>query len=235
MQKDGFAWWADRVARLLSLVDIVRIDHFRGLASYWEVDAKETTAKNGQWKKGPGVLLLHALRQRLGDELPIVAEDLGVQSEDVERLLETSGFPGMKVMEFECLGNGTPRAGVAAPENCVLYTGTHDNNTAAGWYADDLSFEDRAKVAAWLGVMPEMKDDGAETAKKVAGKLVEAAYASEARLVVIPAQDILALNGRHRMNLPGTPEGNWSWRVKAGKLNETAAERLSALVKKYGR
>lgn len=235
MQKDGFAWWADRLARLLSLVDIVRIDHFRGLASYWEVDAKETTAKNGQWKKGPGVLLLHALRQRLGDELPIVAEDLGVQSEDVERLLETSGFPGMKVMEFECLGNGTPRAGVAAPENCVLYTGTHDNNTAAGWYADDLSFEDRAKVAAWLGVMPEMKDDGAETAKKVAGKLVEAAYASEARLVVIPAQDILALNGRHRMNLPGTPEGNWSWRVKAGKLNETAAERLSALVKKYGR
>ncbi|MBR5909482.1 MAG: 4-alpha-glucanotransferase, partial [Schwartzia sp.] len=235
MQKDGFAWWAERVARLLSLVDVVRIDHFRGLASYWEVDAKETTAKNGQWKKGPGVLLLHALRQRLGDNLPIVAEDLGVQSEDVERLLETSGLPGMKVIEFECLGNGTPRAGVAAPENCVIYTGTHDNNTAAGWYLDDLGYEDRAKVAAWLGVMPELESGAEETAKKVAEKLVEAAYASEARLAVVPVQDILALNGRHRMNLPGTPEGNWSWRVKAGKLNDTAAERLLALVKKYGR
>ena len=235
MKKDGFAWWAERVARLLSLVDIVRIDHFRGLASYWEVDAKETTAKNGQWKKGPGVSLLHALRQRLGDNLAIVAEDLGVQSDDVTQLLETSGLPGMKVMEFECLGNGTPRAGVAAPENCVIYTGTHDNNTAAGWYEEDLSFEDRAKVAAWLGVMPEMESDGKETAKKVAEKLVETAYASEARLAVVPVQDILALNGKHRMNLPGTPEGNWSWRLKSGKLDGKVAERLAALVKKYGR
>ena len=235
MQKDGFAWWTERVARLLSLVDIVRIDHFRGLASYWEVDAKETTAKNGRWKKGPGVLLLHALRQKLGDELPIVAEDLGVQSDDVAQLLETSGLPGMKVLEFECLGNGTPRAGVAAPENCVLYTGTHDNNTVAGWYTDDLSCEDRARVAAWLGVMPETEADAKETAKKVAEKLVEMVYASEARLAIVPAQDILALNGRHRMNLPGTPEGNWSWRIKAGKLDEKVAERLAALVKKYGR
>ncbi len=235
MKKDGFAWWAERMARLLSLVDIVRIDHFRGLASYWEIDAKETTAKNGKWQKGPGVLLLHALRQRLGDDLPIVAEDLGVQSDDVTRLLETSGFPGMKVMEFECLGNGTSRAGVAAPENCVIYTGTHDNNTAAGWFTEDLSFEDRAKVAAWLGVMPEMGDDGAETAKKAAEKMVEAAYASEARLAIVPAQDLLGLGGKHRMNLPGTPEGNWSWRIKEGKLNEKVAERLAALVKKYGR
>ena len=235
MKKDGFAWWVERVARLLSLVDIVRIDHFRGLASYWEVDAKETTAKNGKWKKGPGVALLHALRQRLGENLPIVAEDLGVQSDDVAQLLAAGGLPGMKVIEFECLGNGTPRAGVAAAENCVLYTGTHDNNTAAGWYADDLNYEDRAKVAAWLGVMPETEDDEKETAKKVAERLVETAYASEARLVIVPAQDLLGLNGRHRMNLPGTPEGNWSWRIKCGKLDGKLAEKIAALAKRYGR
>ncbi|MBR1761467.1 MAG: 4-alpha-glucanotransferase [Schwartzia sp.] len=235
MKRDNFSWWVERVARLLRLVDIVRIDHFRGLASYWEVDAKETTAKNGKWQKGPGIALLHALRQRLGDHLPIVAEDLGVQSDDVAQLLETSGLPGMKVIEFECLGNGTPRAGVAAPENCALYTGTHDNNTAAGWYAEDLGYEDRAKVAAWLGVMPETEQNGAETAKQAAEKLVELAYASEARLVIVPAQDILALGGRHRMNLPGTPEGNWGWRIKEGKLNDQVAEKLSALVKTYGR
>ncbi|MBQ8698654.1 MAG: 4-alpha-glucanotransferase, partial [Schwartzia sp.] len=235
MKKDNFSWWVERVARLLRLVDIVRIDHFRGLASYWEVDAKEITAKNGKWQKGPGIALLHALRQRLGDHLPIVAEDLGVQSDDVAQLLETSGLPGMKVMEFDCLGNGTPRAGVAAPENCALYTGTHDNNTAAGWYAEDLGYEDRAKVAAWLGVMPETEQNGAETAKQAAEKHVELAYASEARLVIVPAQDILALGGRHRMNLPGTPEGNWGWRIKEGKLNDQVAEKLSALVKTYGR
>ena len=235
MKKDNYAWWAERVARLFDLVDIVRIDHFRGLASYWEVDAKETTAKNGQWKKGPGVALLHALRQRLGDHLSIVAEDLGVQSDDVEQLLETSGLPGMKVIEFECLGNGTPRAGVASKENCVIYTGTHDNNTAAGWYEDDLSYEDRAKVAAWLGVMPETEAGCKETAKQVAAKLVETAYASEARIAIVPAQDLLGLGGKHRMNLPGTPEGNWSWRLRDGKLNDEAAARIAALAKKYGR
>ena len=235
MKKDDFSWWVERVARLLSLVDIVRIDHFRGLASYWEVDAKEKTAKNGQWKKGPGVALLHALRQRLGDNLSIVAEDLGVQSDDVTRLLETSGLPGMKVIEFECLGNGTPRAGVASKENCVIYTGTHDNNTAAGWFTDDLSYEDRAKIAAWLGVMPETENDGAETAKKVAEKLVEKAYASEARIAIVPVQDLLGLDSRNRMNRPGTPEGNWSWRLREGKLTDVLAEEIAALAKKYGR
>ncbi|MBO6210553.1 MAG: 4-alpha-glucanotransferase, partial [Schwartzia sp.] len=235
MRKDGFAWWVERVARLLKLVDIVRIDHFRGLASYWEIDAKETTAKNGQWKKGPGVALLHAFRQRLGDNLSIVAEDLGVQSDDVAQLLETSGLPGMKVIEFECLGNGTPRAGIAAKENCVIYTGTHDNNTAAGWYTDDLGYEDRAKVAAWLGVMPETETGSKDTAKQIAEKMVEAAYASEARLVVVPVQDLLGLGGKHRMNLPGTPEGNWSWRLKDGKLTDEVAKKYAALAKKYGR
>ena len=235
MKKDDYAWWVERVARLLQLVDIVRIDHFRGLASYWEIDAKETTAKNGQWKKGPGVALLHAFRQRLGDNLSIVAEDLGVQSDDVAQLLETSGLPGMKVIEFECLGNGTPRAGVAAPENCVIYTGTHDNNTAAGWYEGDLSYEDRAKVAAWLGVMPETEPGDKETPKKIAEKLVETAYASEARIAIVPAQDLLGLSGKHRMNLPGTPEGNWSWRIREGKLNDEVATRIAALAKKYGR
>ncbi len=235
MKKDGFAWWADRVARLLALVDIVRIDHFRGLASYWEVDAKETTAKNGQWKKGPGVALLHALRQRLGDRLSIVAEDLGVQTDDVARLLETSGLPGMKVIEFECLGNGTSRVGVAAPENCVIYTGTHDNNTAAGWFADELGYEDRAKVASWLGVMPETEKEGEATAKQVAERLVEMAYASEARIAMVPVQDLLGLPSRHRMNRPGTPEGNWSWRLRDGKLTDALAARLAALARKYGR
>ena len=158
-----------------------------------------------------------------------------MQADDVAQLLETSGLPGMKVIEFECLGNGTPRAGVAAKENCVIYTGTHDNNTAAGWYTDDLSYEERAKVAAWLGVMPETETGIKDTAKQIAEKMVEAAYASEARLVVVPVQDLLGLGGKHRMNLPGTPEGNWSWRVKEGKLDAKLAEKIAKLAKKYGR
>ena len=235
MEKDGFDWWCRRTARLLKLTDLLRIDHFRGLASYWEVDAGETTAKNGKWQKGPGIALIAALRRKLGEDIPIVAEDLGVQTEDVERLLSASGFPGMKVMAFEILGNGTPRAGFAAAENSVIYTGTHDNNTAAGWYADDLTYEDRAKVAAWLKVMPETEGRERDTAKEVTEKLIEAAYASDARLAVIPVQDVLALSGRHRMNIPGTAEGNWAWRLRGGMLTDEVAERLFSLAKKYGR
>ena len=238
MAKDGFSWWADRVARLMRLVDIVRIDHFRGLASYWEVDAKETTAVNGHWCKGPRLALLDAIRRRLGEGASIVAEDLGVQADDVEELLRVSGLPGMKVIEFECVGNGTPRVGFTAKENSVVYTGTHDNNTAAGWFAEDLSYEQQAEIASWLGLMPitdATPESGKTLAREVAARLAEKAYASEARLVILPVQDILGLGAKHRMNRPGTPDGNWAWRLPKGLLTDEVAARLKALTKKYGR
>ncbi|MBQ7514998.1 MAG: 4-alpha-glucanotransferase [Schwartzia sp.] len=229
MKRDSYAWWIARFKRLFSLVDVVRVDHFRGLESYWEVDGDAKTAENGRWVKGPGKDLFDAVEKALG-KLPIVAEDLGVQTPEVAALREACGFPGMKVLQFELTGNGTPRIGCALPEDSIAYTGTHDNNTVAGWYQDDLREEDRRRVAAWLGL--GRTASGVEAAVR----MVETAYASAARLVITPMQDILGLDGTHRMNTPGTvSDTNWNWRMQAGVLTTFLIKRLKQLAEKHHR
>ncbi len=228
MKRDDYRWWTERMRTLLSHVDMVRMDHFRGIESYWEIDGGEETAVNGRWVKGPGMALFRAMSDALG-ELPIVAEDLGVMTPAVKALREEAGFPGMSVLEFELIGNGTPRAGFTSPVNAVAYTGTHDNNTVVGWYEEDISVADRARVLACLGLAHDA------TSADVARAMVTLCLNSRARLAIVPIQDVLALGADSRMNRPGTVGGNWSFTMKRGALTRELAERLSWLVRETGR
>ncbi len=229
MQKTGFAWWIERFRHLLRLVDIVRLDHFRGLEAYWEIDGGEKTAAVGKWVKGPGEKFFTALRAALGD-LPLVAEDLGALTPEVEALRTACGFPGMKVLEFELLANGTPRVGSALPEDCFAYTGTHDNNTVVGWYEKDLTPCERRKLSAYCGFTREAPP------LAIAARLVNLTYASKARLAITPLQDILGLGEEARMNRPGTVGGgNWSWRMPPNALTPQLRKRLKALCERYQR
>ncbi|MGP1585337.1 MAG: 4-alpha-glucanotransferase [Schwartzia sp. (in: firmicutes)] len=228
-EKTGYRWWIDRFRHALTRVDRLRLDHFRGLAAYWEIDGGAQTAAEGRWVKGPGDAFFAALRNALGD-LPFVAEDLGVLSDEVEALRETWGFPGMKVLQFALFGNGTPRLGAAFAENTVAYTGTHDNNTVAGWYEEELTREERRRLSSYAGFTREAS--GVE----MAVRLVEMAYASKARCVILPVQDILGLGSAARMNRPGTVGGqNWRWRLHHTALNPVLAKRLKRLCVRYHR
>ena len=229
MRKTGFAWWIERFRHLLRLVDIVRLDHFRGLEAYWEIDGGEKTAAVGKWVKGPGEKFFTALRAALGD-LPLVAEDLGALTPEVEALRTACGFPGMKVLEFELLANGTPRVGSALPEDCFAYTGTHDNNTVVGWYEKDLTPCERRKLSAYCGFTREAPP------LAIAARLVDLTYASKARLAITPLQDVLGLGEEARMNRPGTVDGgNWSWRMPSDALTPQLRKRLKALCEQYQR
>ncbi len=214
MRGDGYRWWIERFRRTFELVDLTRIDHFRGFVSYWAVPAKNKTAAHGKWRRGPGGAVFEAAGKALG-ELPVVAEDLGVITEPVLRLRRALGFPGMVVLQF---GLGTDPTNPHLPanheENAVVYTGTHDNDTTLGWW-ESLSAEDRASADV----------DPADPA----WSLIGTAWASRAALAVAPLQDVLELGGEARMNLPGTDSGNWSWRYDADDLSPERAARLRDL------
>ena len=227
MEKQDYSWWMSRLKRMLTTVDMVRIDHFRGFESYWEVDGDAENAIEGVWRKGPGKPFFDKVKAALG-ELPIVAEDLGVITDEVEELREQCGFPGMKVLEFELHFNDRRRVNYVEPENSVVYTGTHDNNTCVGWLDEDADVETKEAIINMLGL-----DDC--TDKEICHALVERAYASKARMAIIPVWDILALDGNNRMNLPGTAGGNWSWRMLPGSLTDVVATRMATLVEKYKR
>ena len=227
MKRDDYAWWRGRIKTLLNLVDIIRIDHFRGFEAYWEVPGDAKTAKKGRWVKGPGRDLFDVIKKYLGD-VPVIAEDLGVITPEVEKLKHECGFPGMKVLQFELYPNGAGTMNFTCPARSVAYTGTHDNNTTLGWLKTDIAPRDKAVLADFLGASPD--DD-----KALLQKLIELAYASPAQLAVLPLQDVLALDGSARMNMPGTVGKNWGWRFKAGDLNGAAAEDLRSLAAKYGR
>lgn len=220
----GFDWWAARVARNLQLFDRLRIDHFRGFEAYYSIPASEPTAVNGQWKPGPGQQLFTALAERLG-ELPVVAEDLGIITPEVEALRDANGFPGMRVLQFAFGGN--PRDPYL-PHNhvpgCVVYTGTHDNDTTAGWYRSAPE-DERDRVRRYLGVNDE----------QVPWMLLRAAFASVAELALVPLQDVLGLDSGGRMNTPGQAAGNWSWRFSWDDLGGWAAPVLRELAMIYGR
>ena len=212
MKADGYRWWTDRVNYMLELFDGVRIDHFRGLESYWSVPAGETTAKNGKWVKGPGLPFVKHLRQIAGDRL-IIAEDLGDISPEVVQLVEKSGFPGMRVLQFAFLGDrNSPHLPHNYDKNCVAYTGTHDNNTLLGfmWEQDDAT---RRHITAYCGYESEDWD-------RSYGALIRAIMASHADLVIFPIQDVLRYGADTRMNIPGKAEGNWRYRVTREQLDQ---------------
>ena len=227
MEKENYDWWKKRFRKLYELVDIVRIDHFRGFESYWEVDGKAETAINGRWVKGPCKPFFDEIKKELG-HMPIVAEDLGIITDEVEALRDACGFPGMKVLHFTLHFGDMGRFGFVAPENSIVYTGTHDNNTTVGWYLHDVDNAMRAAVAYLLGARGDRP-------REVCERLVEFAYASDARLAMVPMQDLLAMDERNRMNTPGTVGLNWKWCLKPGYLMEVDTKRLRELCVRYER
>jgi 4-alpha-glucanotransferase len=214
MRADGYRWWIERFRRAFDLVDLTRVDHFRGFVAYWAVPAGNTTAVVGKWRRGPGADLFHAVERELGP-LPVVAEDLGVITEPVVRLRHELGYPGMVVLQFGLGRDPTnPHLPANHQEHSVAYTGTHDNDTTRGWW-ESLSEADRA----WSELDP---DDPAWS-------LIAAAWSSRAALAIAPLQDVLDLGTEARMNLPGTEHGNWKWRYAPGDLTKENAGRLRDL------
>ncbi len=225
---DGYSFWVERLRRVLALVDLVRIDHFRGFAAYWEIPATEETAIKGRWAPGPRMDLFMALRRALGDDLPLIAEDLGVITEDVEALRDDLQLPGMAILQFGFEGiEGDFGRSAFLPHNhrhaLAVYTGTHDNNTVLGWWADRDSATQHA-VRRYLNHGSELNWD-----------FIRAALASVAALALFPMQDVLGLGTEACMNRPGTSEGNWMWRYREEMLSDAAALRLRELTRLYGR
>ncbi len=223
MAADGFAWWRARVARQRELFDLVRIDHFRGFEAAWHVPVEAPTAKEGRWVRGPGREVLAALVEAAGPGT-LVAEDLGVITQEVEELRTAFGLPGMKVLQFAFDGDAAnPYLPERHGQQSVVYTGTHDNDTTSGWWAG-VDEATRERVRAYLPVPEEA----------MPWALVRLALSSTARLAVVPAQDLLGLGSRSRMNTPGTDSGNWGW--QAGEdFDDALATRLRACAQEYGR
>lgn len=224
MAANGYAWWIERLRAVLARVDVVRLDHFRGFEAYWEIPAGSPTAETGRWVPGPGAGLFQALAEALGD-LPLIAEDLGVITPEVEALRDRFDLPGMKVLQFAF--NGDPESPFL-PHNftsrCVVYTGTHDNDTTCGWH-ETAGEEVRDFYRRYLG-----RDGG-----DVAWDLIRAAWGSVANWSLAPLQDFLALGSEARMNYPGRPGGNWTWRALDSELDEALAARIRAFNTIYGR
>jgi 4-alpha-glucanotransferase len=220
----GFAWWTERLRANLRLADAVRIDHFRGFASFWEVPAADRTALNGHWSPGPGRALFDAAAKSLGGApLPVIAEDLGFITPDVTELLDELGFPRMKVLQFAFSEDDSPHLPHRHIENAVVYTGTHDNDTTAGW-GEAVSPQERERFILYTGVSADP-----------AGTLLRLAYESVARWAIVPMQDILGLPSSARMNKPGIAAGNWKWRARESDFTAQSAERLGRLAALTGR
>jgi 4-alpha-glucanotransferase len=211
LRATGYRWWIERFRRMFELVDVARLDHFRGLVAYWSVPAGRTTARSGRWRRAPGRELLQTAMRELG-ALPVVAEDLGVITPAVERLRDELGLPGMAVLQFAFDGNPrNPYRVENHREHQLVYTGTHDNDTAVGWYRADPVPELDAAEPHW--------------------SLIELAYRSRAAVAIVPAQDVLGLGSEARMNTPGRGTGNWSWRLEPGQLTNEHATRLLELAR----
>lgn len=230
-EKTNFDWWVSRVGETLKMCDIVRIDHFRGLAACWEVPSNEPTAMNGKWVEAPGQKLLDALKKNLGDDLPIIAEDLGVITPDVEELRDSNNLPGMKILQFafEMQNGEADVTNAYLPHNCiynsVVYTGTHDNNTTLGWYKTAGE-----GVKDFVRRYLETGDDD------VVYKLIKAMLFTPARYAILPFQDILCLDENGRMNTPNTcGNSNWSWKMSEEMLDADNMGRLSYYIHLSGR
>ncbi|MEH1897218.1 MAG: 4-alpha-glucanotransferase [Nostoc sp.] len=225
LQKQDFKWWVQRFEAMLDYVDIIRIDHFRGFEAYWSVPKGEETAMNGKWVEAPGDAFFEAIRHKLG-KLPVLAEDLGVITPEVEALRDKYEFPGMKVLQF-AFGSDpeNPFLPFNYPRNAVVYTGTHDNDTTVGWFN---SANDNEKQNLWLYL-------GCISPEGVHWDLIRLALSSIANQAIIPLQDILGLGNEARMNFPSIAEGNWEWRYQSGALREELGDRLKVLTRLNGR
>ena len=224
---EGFAWWVNRVRRIFELVDLVRIDHFRGFADYWEIPASEPTAINGRWLPGPGAALFDAIRTHLG-ALPIIAEDLGLITPAVTTLRQQFKLPGMRILHFAFGGaNDNTYLPHNYEPNTVVYTGTHDNNTTQGWWGEAPEAE-RHHVREYLDLKPGEETD-------IHWKLIAAACASVADTAIHPLQDVLGLGENSRMNLPGVGQGYWEWRFTWAQVKPAHAQELRRLCELYRR
>jgi 4-alpha-glucanotransferase len=223
MREKKYAWWIARVRTNLRFADLLRLDHFRGFVAYWEIPASEPTAVHGRWMPGPGRELFDALRGALG-ELPLIAEDLGFITQDVHDLRAAIGVPGMRILQFGFSQNDSPHLPHRYEPQTVVYSGTHDNDTARGWFAT-ASDDEREAASAYLGC------DG----DSVASCLIRAAYTSVAEMAIVPMQDILDLGSEARMNRPGAEKDNWTWRLLPGALTHQHAAKLRRLAEITGR
>ena len=224
MAQEDFAWWTDRVRRALTQADMFRIDHFRGFAAYWEIQASSPTAIDGQWLAGPGIALFDAIKKALG-ELPIIAEDLGLITPDVVKLRKDCGFPGMKILQFAFGADGDHEF---LPHNYgtdyVVYSGTHDNDTARGWW-NNANEKERHFAGTYL----------AATGADIHWAMIRSASNSVANMAIFPLQDVLGLDQTHRMNLPGSIDINWTWRFDWSMITADAGKTLGIIAAGSGR
>jgi 4-alpha-glucanotransferase len=227
MRATDYRWWKRRMKRVLERVDLVRLDHFRGFEAYWEIPADEETAVNGEWVDGPGAAFFESLEDELG-ELPVVAEDLGVITDEVRALRDAFDFPGMAVLQFAFEDDPSNHF---LPHNyrrnLIAYTGTHDNNTVRGWWENEAEGRDRAYAERYLNLD--------RCSAPIHDHCLRALLASVADRVVTPMQDVLGLPEDARMNVPGAPDGNWTWRYTPDDLDDDALTRLRTLTETYGR
>ena len=213
-KENNYKWWAERLQSLTEMVDIIRLDHFRGFAGYWEVPADKPTAEIGRWAPGPGKHFFDEMKRQLGD-LPIIAEDLGEITPDVDELRDRYEFPGMKIFQFSFASPQDPFLPHNYPSNCVAYTGTHDNDTSLGWYRSAPENE-RDYCNRYLEASEE----------DVTWKMIRAVWASVAVIAVTPMQDLLNLGTEARMNFPGRPYGNWTWKLAEESLEEGIVNKI---------
>lgn len=235
-RKTGYRWWVKRLQMAFELFDAVRLDHFIGFQNYWAIPAKDLTAVGGRWEKGPGADFFKKILKKLGP-VQFIAEDLGVVTKAVRDLRDQFHFPGMRVLQFS-FGNNAGAKNFSPfnfPRNCVVYTGTHDNDTTVGWFKDKgFSFGNRGKVAMRKERELALKCLNSN-GKQIHWDMIKAALKSQANTVIFPAQDLLGLGSEARMNRPGTSHGNWVWQLKKGQLNRRISKKLYSLTRSYGR
>ncbi len=225
MKKDGYTWWTKRIGAMAKLYDIVRIDHFRGFDSFYAIPAKDDTAKNGKWKEGPGMDLFSVLESKLG-KLPIIVEDLGYLTPSVKKLLKDSGFPGMKVIQFAFdTREDSDYLPHNYPTDCVVYTGTHDNDTVMGW----MKTAPKSSVKMAKEYLNLTKEEGYNWG------MMRAAWSSVADMAIVPMQDLLGLDSKARMNIPSTTGGNWVWRATPEQIDMKLAKKLHKCMEMYAR
>ncbi len=218
-KNEGYAWWIKRFEAVLKVVDIIRLDHFRGFAGYWEIPYGNPTAEIGRWVKGPGKAFFKAIQAALPN-LPIIAEDLGVMTPDVLELRDAFDLPGMKIFQFAFSADATdPFLPHNYPKNCIAYTGTHDNDTALGWYRNSSTEKERDFCRRYL----------ARSGDDISWDMIRAVWSSVAIFSLCPMQDLLSLDTSARMNYPGRPSGNWGWRLLPNQINQGITDRLKEM------